>query len=66
MRELGYQELLPVQEEVFPHVMNHQNTALQSATGTGKTLSYLQENWQFRSVMIFPGLRYMKRSGLPF
>lgn len=41
MHELGYQELLPVQEEVFPHVMNHQNTALQSATGTGKTFSYL-------------------------
>lgn len=41
MNELGYSSLLPVQEAVFPLITEHCSIALQSATGTGKTFSYL-------------------------
>ena len=41
IEELGYEHPMPVQEEVIPHLLNHDTDLVALAqTGTGKTAAY--------------------------
>lgn len=40
LQQLDYQQVLPVQKQVIPHLLNNQDILVQSKTGSGKTAAY--------------------------
>lgn len=55
LKKLNYQTPLPIQQQVIPYLLNHQDIVIESQTGSGKSASFLipiieNIDWDLRAV----------------